>query len=92
MPTPGDAAGALTVGAVTWIGTELAPYSSRGPTDDGRAKPELVGPTYVTSNPAWTGTAGTSAATAHPAAAAARCARPASRPASRRAGRPPRAS
>ncbi|HEX2508592.1 MAG TPA: S8 family serine peptidase [Miltoncostaeaceae bacterium] len=71
IPTPGDAAGAVSVGAVKWTGTALEPYSSQGPTDDGRAKPDLVGPTYVTSNPEWPGTAGTSAATAHLAGAAA---------------------
>jgi len=71
IPTPGDAAGALTVGAVRWTGTAAEPYSSHGPTDDGRSKPDLVGPTYVTSNPEWPGTAGTSAATAHVAGAAA---------------------
>lgn len=71
VPTPGDAAGALTVGAVKWTGVAREPYSSAGPTGDGRAKPDLVGPTYVTSNPEWPGTAGTSAATAHVAAAAA---------------------
>jgi hypothetical protein len=70
IPTPGDAAGALSVGAVKWTGTALEPYSSQGATDDGRAKPDLVGPTYVTSNPEWPGTAGTSAATAHVAGAA----------------------
>lgn len=68
--TPGDARGALTVGAVPWQGRVLAPYSSMGPTDDGRLKPDLVGPTYVTSNPGFPGTAGTSAATAHVAGAA----------------------
>jgi hypothetical protein len=71
IPTPGDAAGALSVGAVKWTGTALEPYSSQGLTDDGRAKPDLVGPTYVTSNPEWPGTAGTSAAAAHVAGAAA---------------------
>lgn len=69
IPTPGDAAGALTVGAVKWTGTSIEPYSSQGAV--GAAKPDLVGPTYVTSNPEWPGTAGTSAATAHVAAAAA---------------------
>jgi subtilisin family serine protease len=69
--TPGDAAGAIAVGAVPWTGTALASYSSQGPTDDGRVKPDLVAPTYVTSNPAWPGTAGTSAATPHVAGAAA---------------------
>jgi hypothetical protein len=71
IPTPGDAAGAFTVGAVNWTGDTLETYSSRGPTQDGRVKPDVVGPTYVTSNPAWPGTAGTSAATAHVAGAAA---------------------
>jgi len=71
IPTPGDAAGSLTVGAVPWTGTDLAPYSSRGPTQDGRPKPDVVGPTYVTANREWPGTAGTSAATAHVAGAAA---------------------
>lgn len=71
IPTPGDAAGALSVGAVSWSGTRLEPYSSRGPTQDGRTKPDLVGPTYVTSNPLFPGTAGTSASTAHVAGAAA---------------------
>jgi hypothetical protein len=71
IPTPGDAAGSLTVAAVPWTGTTLASYSSRGPTDDGRLKPDISAPTYITSNPAWPGTAGTSAATPHVAAAAA---------------------
>ena len=52
-----------------WTGTAIEPYSSQGAV--GAAKPDLVGPTYVTSNPEWPGTAGTSAATAHVAAAAA---------------------
>jgi hypothetical protein len=71
VPTPGDARGALAVGAVRWTGTALAPYSSQGPTNDGRPKPEVVAPTYINSNPEWPGTAGTSAATAHVAGAAA---------------------
>ncbi len=71
VATPGDAAGALTVGAVPWTSDQVGAYSSVGPTDDGRPKPDLVGPTYVTANPAWPGTAGTSAATAHVAGAAA---------------------
>jgi subtilisin family serine protease len=71
VATPGDAAGALTVGAVAWQQRTWAPFSSRGPTDDGRAKPDLVGPTYVTANLRWPGAGGTSAATAHVAGAAA---------------------
>lgn len=69
IPTPGDASGALSVGAVKWTGTALEPYSSQGAS--GTAKPDVVAPTYVTSNPEWPGTAGTSAATAHVAGAAA---------------------
>ena len=69
VPTPGDAAGALTVGAVKWTGVSLEPYSSQGA--PGQAKPDVVAPTYVTSNPEWPGTPGTSAATAHVAGAAA---------------------
>jgi len=71
VPTPGDAVGSLSVAAVPWTGPDLAGYSSRGPTDDGRPKPDISAPTYVTSNPAFPGTAGTSAATPHVAAAAA---------------------
>jgi subtilase family protein len=70
VPEPGDAAGAIAVGAVPWLGDTLAGYSSQGPTDDGRLKPDIVAPTYITSNPAFPGTAGTSAATPHVAAAA----------------------
>ena len=40
---PGDAAGAFAVGAADWRDDSLADYSSQGPTDDGRLKPELVG-------------------------------------------------
>ena len=71
IATPGDAAGSLTVGAATWGDLKVADYSSRGPTEDGRQKPEIVGPTYVTSNPAFPGTGGTSASTPHVAGAAA---------------------
>lgn len=71
VPTPGDAAGSLTVGAVRWNQDTLEAYSSYGPTIDGRAKPDLIAPTYVTSNPEWPSAAGTSAATAHVAGAAA---------------------
>ncbi len=71
VATPADAAGALAIGAVPWQGGEVARYSSRGPTEDGRAKPDLVGPTYVTANPLFPGTAGTSASAAHVAGLAA---------------------
>lgn len=44
-PTPADAAGAIAVAAVDWRSGNLMPYSSRGPTLDGRRKPDLTGPT-----------------------------------------------
>ncbi len=44
-PTPGDAAGAIAVGAVNWRGDRFKGYSSQGPSDDGRLKPDLVAPT-----------------------------------------------
>lgn len=70
IATPGDAAGALTVAAVHWSTMRREPYSSMGPTEDGRDKPEIAGPVYVTSNPEFPGTAGTSAATPYVAGAA----------------------
>ena len=43
--TPGDAAGAVAVGAVDWRGDRFKAYSSQGPTADGRLKPDIVAPT-----------------------------------------------
>ncbi|CAG0934843.1 Subtilisin BL [Thermoflexales bacterium] len=72
LATPGDAVEALTVGAVNWRDNQLEPFSSRGPTADGRLKPDLVGPDGV-SNAIYApqGFYGTSAATPHIAGAAA---------------------
>ncbi|HTP08884.1 MAG TPA: S8 family serine peptidase [Anaerolineae bacterium] len=72
LATPGDAKDALTVGAVNWHDNQLEPFSSRGPTADGRQKPDLVGPDGV-SNAVYApqGFYGTSAATPHIAGAAA---------------------
>jgi Subtilase family/Bacterial Ig domain len=70
LPTPGDAAGALAVGAAHWRDDQIAPYSSRGPTDDGRAKPELVAPSSTDVSPG-IAMVGTSASAPHVAAAAA---------------------
>ena len=72
LATPGDAADALTVGAVNWRNLQLEPFSSRGPTADGRIKPDLVGPDGV-SNAVYPteGFFGTSAAAPHIAGAAA---------------------
>jgi subtilisin family serine protease len=72
LATPGDAKDALTVGAVNWRDNKLEPFSSQGPTADGRLKPDLVGPDGV-SNAVFApqGFYGTSAATPHIAGAAA---------------------
>jgi len=72
LATPGDARGALTVGAAYWRTDELEPFSSRGPTTDGRIKPDLVGPDGVLSDIfAPDRFFGTSAAAPHIAGAAA---------------------
>ena len=73
---PSDARGALSVGAIQydqWDLGVLADYSSRGPTADGRIKPDLVAPAGVTtaSYGADRLFGGTSAATPHVAGAAA---------------------
>lgn len=60
----------MTVGAHNWNGGALEPFSSRGPTIDGRVKPDISGPDAVqnfTLNPFF----GTSAAAPHTAGAAA---------------------
>jgi MYXO-CTERM domain-containing protein len=49
LTLPADAIGALTVGAYKQDEDEIAWYSSRGPTEDGRMKPDLVGPTGVST-------------------------------------------
>jgi len=76
---PGSSSFALAVGAVCWKTSGLEAFSSRGPTIDGRMKPDLTAPDWVSSfsyGPfsgcgADTGFAGTSAAAPHVAAAAA---------------------
>ncbi len=45
VPTPGDAVGAIAVGATDWRGNTLKSYSSQGPTADGRLKPDVSAPT-----------------------------------------------
>ena len=40
---------ALAVGAVSWVNDAWEPYSSVGPTIDGRVKPDLAAPSAVTS-------------------------------------------
>jgi len=76
LSTPADAAGAFTVGAIDCRRYDsdfgLETFSSRGPTYDGRIKPDITAPDYTSgytygSN----GFPGTSAATPHVAGAAA---------------------
>ena len=75
VSTPGDARGALTVGAMhhrQWTTGPIADYSSQGPTFDGRIKPDLVAPAGVSTISYGTeGYDGTSAASPHVAGAAA---------------------
>ena len=72
---PADASGAMAVGAINYSNWTTGPqeiFSSRGPTNDGRIKPDICGPDYVsnyTYAPLLFG--GTSAATPHVAGAAA---------------------
>ena len=54
LDTPADARGIVAVGAVDSLG-QVASFSSRGPTSDGRIKPEVVAPgvgVYVAVSPA----------------------------------------
>jgi subtilisin family serine protease len=70
LSLPGDARGALTVGAVYFGSLALESFSSQGPTSDGRTKPDLAAPDGVST--ASDGEFfGTSAATPHAAGAAA---------------------
>lgn len=49
LTLPADALGAFTVGAYRPASDEIAWYSSQGPTQDGRIKPDIVGPSAVTT-------------------------------------------
>ncbi len=71
--TPADARGALAVGAISvrnWNDGPQEPFSSQGPTSDGRIKPDIAGPDGVSSF-ALTYFSGTSASAPHVAGAAA---------------------
>jgi subtilisin family serine protease len=73
LNSPADAQTALAVGAVNWQTDEITDYSSRGPTDDDRVKPDIAAPAEV-SNLTYEdegGFGGTSAAAPHVAGAAA---------------------
>ena len=81
LDTPADATGALTVGAINFNNSPtnysddlLEAFSSQGPTDDSRIKPEICGPDRnITHQTALSGGIfpGTSASTPHVAGAAA---------------------
>ena len=49
LVSPADARGSFTVGAVDWASGQLVDYSSQGPTNDGRMKPDISAPTGVSS-------------------------------------------
>jgi hypothetical protein len=57
---PADAAGAMAAGATYWSDDSLESFSSRGPTNDGRTKPDVTAPdgvsTYVYGNGNFYGT------------------------------------
>jgi subtilisin family serine protease len=75
---PAASENALGVGAICWQSSGLEPFSSQGPTIDGRGKPDLVAPDAVSSSVfgpfffcGLSGFIGTSAAAPHVAGAAA---------------------
>ena len=70
---PADNPNALTVGAVYWNSPNtIESFSSRGPTSDGRIKPDIAGPDGVSTATYGSGSFfGTSAASPHLAGAAA---------------------
>lgn len=72
LSEPADHPGVVSVGALVGVNSVLsaAPFSSRGPTSDGRSKPELLSPTGGLA-PGASSFAGTSAAAPHVAAVAA---------------------
>jgi len=67
---PADAEGAVAAGATYWSTDALEIYSSLGPTNDGRIKPEFTAPDGVTSAAYGSSFFGTSAAAPHLAGAA----------------------
>ena len=79
IPNPAESAnpGMLAVGAAPWYDVNtIEPYSSRGPTPDGRVKPDIVGADCGATalrplNENWDGFCGTSQAAPHVAGMAA---------------------
>lgn len=70
LAQPADASGVLSVGAVN-LNDSLRGYSSRGPTNDGRTKPDLTATDGVANSIYTTGFYGTSASAPHVSGAAA---------------------
>lgn len=69
---PADSAGALAVGAINQASDQFEDFSSRGPTDDSRLKPEICGPDNTSSHQSQLNPfVGTSASAPHVAGAAA---------------------
>jgi len=50
ITSPADASGSFTVGAKFWQNDNLESFSSRGPTNDGRIKPDISAPDGVTTS------------------------------------------
>jgi subtilisin family serine protease len=74
LSSPADAAGAMAVGAIDHVNWTTGPqesFSSQGPTNAGRTKPEICGPDGVSSYAYGDSFFGTSAASPHVAGAAA---------------------
>jgi hypothetical protein len=73
LAQPADNPSVLTVGAVPWSSPNtIEPFSSQGPTDDSRTKPDVVAPDRVdTATYGPSGFPGTSASAPHIAGAAA---------------------
>ncbi len=73
--TPADSSAAMAVGAIhylNWTTGPIQPFSSQGPTTDGRTKPDISGPDSVTTTTAgFSPFIGTSASAPHVAGAAA---------------------
>ena len=70
---PADAAGAMAAGAinyVSWVTGPQEPFSSQGPTNDNRIKPDIMGPDHVPNSIEGV-FVGTSASSPHVAGAAA---------------------
>lgn len=70
LSIPADANGSFTTGATLWSNDALESFSSRGPTNDGRIKPDIVAPDGVL-NSVYFLFFGTSASAPHVAGAAA---------------------